>query len=98
MMTQHVKFLLPHDVYDGGAVLEVDGTDIAGQVRSVTVTAGVGQLTEVALELPLIEIEGHARITMTAATRRLLESYGWVAPEDAAPVAGSQETTTEVTA
>lgn len=87
MSEQHVKIRLTHDVYDGGAVLEVDGRDIAGQVRSVTVTAGVGQKTEVALELAVFEVDGMATVSMSNATRRLLLAYGWTPP------AGSGATT-----
>lgn len=84
---KHVKLVLPGNPDGGTASIEVDGEQISGQVRTVTVMAGVGQQTEVALELPLVEIEGAATVSMTAATRRLLLAYGWTPPEAAATAA-----------
>ena len=66
-------------------VVTLDGENISKQVRSISITAGVGQLPSVVLELLVLEVdseleEGVTEIRVPQATADLLSRFGWIAP------------------
>lgn len=66
-----------------GSTVEVDGHDITGLVRAVTVVGRAGDVTVVQLELAQVTVQGDVtgRVEVDASTRDFLLTLGWVAPE-----------------
>lgn len=66
--------------------VEVDGQDIVNGVRSLVVEASAGNVPTVTVNLVAIEgveVEGEARVYLSAHSVRLLAEFGWWPPEDA---------------
>jgi len=67
----------------GGGTVEVDGTDVANSVRSLRLSAGVGELTELTLDvLPreVAEFEGDAFVRLDSGFEHFLTQLGWTPP------------------
>lgn len=64
------------------STIEVDGQDVSGLCRAVTVSSKVGEVTAVQLELARIVVstQASARVEVDASTRDFLLSLGWTPP------------------
>lgn len=63
--------------------VEIDGTDVAGSVRSLRLTAGVGEITELTLEVMprrIVEFEGDAYVRLNYDFEEFLVKLGWTPP------------------
>lgn len=67
----------------GSGTIEVDGQDVSGSIRSFTLTAGVGRITELDLEVVprlVAEFDGQAFIRLTPDFEAFLTGLGWTPP------------------
>lgn len=68
--------------------VEVDGQDLSGAVRGLTINAGAGHVAQVILDLCISsgEINGEAQVHIPADTAATLVDLGWTPPDDGQPV------------
>jgi hypothetical protein len=67
----------------GKGTVEIDGANIANSVRSLRLTAGVGEITELTLDVHLrkvAEFEGDAFVRLTSDFEDFLTTLGWRPP------------------
>jgi hypothetical protein len=63
--------------------VEIDGNDVSGMTRGFRISAGVGELTVLELELiprQVFEYEGEAFVRLSGRFEEFLESLGWKRP------------------
>lgn len=66
-----------------GGTIKLDGHDIAKGVRGFTLTAGVGEVTRLELDLALLDmstVSGEVKVVIPAEAWDLLERMGWTPP------------------
>ncbi|WP_028192937.1 hypothetical protein [Salinispora pacifica] len=70
----------------GGRVI-LDGTDVSGAVRRLTVRAEAGCLPDIELDLSIVDAtridSDHAQMLIPPATRDALVTLGWTPPLEA---------------
>lgn len=73
----------------GTGTVDLDGHEIPG-VRSLTLNAGVNEITELELELVVreVEVDGEVIVTIADETREVLTRLGWTPPADDVPPKG----------
>lgn len=66
----------------GKGVVEIDGQDVSGLVRKVTVAAEAGEPTLVVLELGrvVVHTEAKAQVEVDKPTADFLRTLGWTPP------------------
>lgn len=67
----------------GTGTVEIDGQDVANSVRALRLSAGVGELTELTLDVvprQVAEFEGEAFVRLTGEFEEFLTMLGWSPP------------------
>jgi hypothetical protein len=67
----------------GSGTIEIDGTDMANSIRALRLTAGVGEPTELTIDvLPneVAEFEGDAFVRLDSGFEDFLIRLGWTPP------------------
>lgn len=69
----------------GGRVI-LDGTDVSGAVRRLTVRAKAGRPSDIELDLSVVDVtridSDHAQVLNPPATRDALVTLGWTPPPE----------------
>lgn len=70
------------DPMGANSTIEVGGHDLSKAVRALAVTAEVGQVPALSLDLVICdgEVEGEVVVTIPEATRDALVALGWTPP------------------
>lgn len=69
--------------YGAGGTVEIDGTDVANSVRSLRLTAGVNEVTELTLDVhprKAAEFDGDAFVRLQPEFEDFLTTLGWTPP------------------
>ncbi|MDG4796216.1 hypothetical protein [Micromonospora sp. WMMD1082] len=69
----------------GGGRVALDGKDVSGGVHGFTVTAALGEVTRLELDLSLFDVttfdSAQTEVLIPEATRELLVGLGWIPPD-----------------